>query len=90
MLGIVKNGTFNVKLMWILFWQLLKKIGLLFTPTSGHTGHSLNTQVRGVKGSNPVSNVRGHVIESSHRQIFATLIYFNSGISIDTVNGPIL
>ena len=23
--------------MWILYWQLLEKIGLLFSPTSGHT-----------------------------------------------------
>ena len=35
--AIVKNGTFYIKLMWILFGQLLQKIGLLFTPTSDHT-----------------------------------------------------
>ena len=31
--------AFYVKLMWILFGQLMEKIGLLFTPTSGHTGY---------------------------------------------------
>ena len=38
---IVKNGTFYVKLMWILFGQLLYTIGVLFTPASGDTGNIL-------------------------------------------------
>ena len=33
----MKNGTLYVKLMLILFGQLLEKIGLHFSPTSGHT-----------------------------------------------------
>ena len=36
--GNCENGTFYVKLMWIVFGELLEKFGLLFTPTSGHTG----------------------------------------------------
>ena len=33
----LKDVTFNVKLLWILFGQLLEVIGLHFIPTSGHT-----------------------------------------------------
>ena len=42
---IVKNGTFYVKLIWILFEKLLEKIGLLFTPTSGRTTCDLSKGV---------------------------------------------
>ena len=34
----MNNGTFLVNLLWLIFGQLLEKIGLHFTPTSGHTG----------------------------------------------------
>ena len=34
----MKNGTFCVKLLWILFGQLLGEHLLLFNSTSGHTG----------------------------------------------------
>ena len=38
----MKNGTSYIKLMLKLFGQLLEKIGLLFTPTSGHTADKEN------------------------------------------------
>ena len=31
--------------MWILLRQFLEKIGLLFTPTSGHTAHDTGSQM---------------------------------------------
>ena len=37
-LGYFENFPFYVKLVWLLFGQLLEKFGLLFTPTSGHSG----------------------------------------------------
>ena len=37
-LGYLEKTHYYVKLHWLLFGQLLEKIGLLFTPTSGHTG----------------------------------------------------
>ena len=37
-LGYCEKIGLLCKLMWILFEQLLEKFGLLFTPTSGHTG----------------------------------------------------
>ena len=45
-LSIVKNGTFYVKLLRNLFGQLLQKIGLLFTPTSGRTESDLSIFVK--------------------------------------------
>ena len=32
----LKSNTFHIKLLWLLFGQLLKKIGLLFNLASGH------------------------------------------------------
>ena len=37
-LGYLEKTHYYVKLHWLLFGQLLEKFGLLFTPTSGHTG----------------------------------------------------
>ena len=37
--AILKNLIFTLKLLWVLLGQLLDTIGLLFTPTYGHTGH---------------------------------------------------
>ena len=34
----MKSYTFNVKLLWLLFGQLLEKVGLLFSLASGHSG----------------------------------------------------
>ena len=34
----MKNGSFYIELLQILFGQVLEKIELLFTLTSGHTG----------------------------------------------------
>ena len=36
-LGNFEKRHSYVKLHWLLFGQLLEKIGLLFTPTSGHS-----------------------------------------------------
>ena len=44
--AIVKNGTFYVKLTFILFGQLLEKIGQLFTPTSGHSGEKYEMNIK--------------------------------------------
>ena len=39
----MKNGSFYIELLQILFGQVLEKIELLFTLTSGHTGlHTIN------------------------------------------------
>ena len=38
---IVNASTFLVKLLWLIFGQLLEKIGFHFTPISGHTAHAL-------------------------------------------------
>ena len=36
--AILKKHFLSKNLLWILFGQHLEKIGLLLTPTSGHTG----------------------------------------------------
>ena len=36
--GLLWKCSFYIKMMWILFGQLLEKIEPLLTPTSGHTG----------------------------------------------------
>ena len=33
----VKSNTFNFKLLWLLLWQYLEKIGQLFNSASGHS-----------------------------------------------------
>ena len=38
-LGYFENGYSYVKTALTTFWATFGKIGLLFTPTSGHTGH---------------------------------------------------
>ena len=34
----VKSNTFNIKLLWLLFGQLLENFGLIFNLASGHSG----------------------------------------------------
>ena len=33
----VKSNTFNIKLQWLLFGQLLENFGLIFNLASGHS-----------------------------------------------------
>ena len=33
----VKGNTFHIKLLWLLFGQLLENVGLLFNLASGHS-----------------------------------------------------
>ena len=40
----VKSYTLHIKLQWLLFGQLLEKIGILYNLASGHPGRSQPTQ----------------------------------------------
>ena len=40
---ILKNVTFEVKRLRLVFWHLLVKIGLIFIPSSGHTAAAAAT-----------------------------------------------
>ena len=42
-LAILKSITSNLKLLWVVFGQILEKFGLLFISKSGHTALHANS-----------------------------------------------